>query len=78
MAVRGRLNCHSPAGRRVEPSQAAAPAPVGQTEVTTMAGQECVVVLMVALIAASFSLDLHGYLTARRRRRPRHGRKRRH
>jgi hypothetical protein len=42
-----------------------------------VAGGVCVVVLMVALIAASFALDLHGYLAARLSRRPRHGRRRR-
>jgi hypothetical protein len=42
-----------------------------------MAGQLCVVVLMVALVAASFALDLHGYLRARHARKPRHGRNRR-
>jgi hypothetical protein len=40
-------------------------------------GGLCVAVLMMALIAASFALDLHGYLAARKHGKPRHGRKRR-
>jgi hypothetical protein len=43
----------------------------------TVAGSVCVLVLLVALIAASFALDLSGYLRARAARRPRHGRHRR-
>lgn len=40
-----------------------------------MAGGLCVAVLLVALVAASFALDLHGYLAARRYSKPRHGRR---
>jgi len=39
-----------------------------------MAGQVCVLVLVAALVVASFALDLGAYL---RHPRPRHGRRRR-
>jgi hypothetical protein len=76
MDTSGHLTVDSPrpVGCRSSPN-AVAPAVGRHQGVMVMAGGLCVAVLLVALVAASFALDLHGYLAARRHRKPRHGRK---
>jgi hypothetical protein len=70
------LDSPCPVGCRSSPN-AVAPAAGRLQGVMLMAGGLCVAVLLVALVAASLALDLHGYLAARRHGKPRHGRKRR-
>jgi hypothetical protein len=69
------LDSLCPVGCRSSPN-AVAPAAGRLQGVMLVAGGLCVAILLVALVAASFALDLHGYLAARSHGKPRHGRKR--